>query len=184
VSEKDKSLEKEILIRAQSGDLEAFEQILFYYEKPIFNYCRRVAGNTQDAQDITQETFIKVYNHRRSIDPEKNIKTWIFTIATNTAYDLLRSRKRKNETSLCDEDSETIANPGSYYSREGIGLDIEQALGNINPEYKRAILLAYVDGFEYKEIADILALPINTVKTHISRGKEQLKKVLKEYGNN
>ena len=177
------NIEKEILIKAQKGDLTAFESILSFYEKAIFNYCLRIVKNKDNAEDITQDTFIKVYTHRKSIDPEKNIKTWIFTIATNTAYDFLRNKKRKNETSL-EEENETILDLKAYYSEEGMVSDIEKALSKINIEYKKALLLFYQEGFEYKEIALILGIPINTVKTHISRGKEQLKENLLEYGKN
>lgn len=173
-------MDKDILIRAKAGDLEAFEYILSFYEKAIYNYCLRILKNSPNALDATQETFIKVFIHRKEIDPEKNIKTWIFTIATNTAYDFLRSKKRKQEVSL-DEENETIANIKAYYPQEGLLSDVEKALEEINSEYKRVLLLFYQQGFEYKEIAEILEMPINTVKTHISRGKEQLKERLKNY---
>ncbi len=176
-------IDKMILVRAQAGDLEAFEYIVFFYEKAIYNYCLRLVKNSQNAKDATQETFIKVYTHRTSIDPEKNIKTWIFTIATNTVYDFLRGKKRKSEISL-DDNLETISSSEAYYQEEGVALDVDNALNNINPEYKKALLLCYQQGFEYQEIADTLRISINTVKTHIKRGKEQLKEILKEYGRN
>ena len=175
------AINQDILIRARAGDLDAFEAILSFYEKAIYNYCLRILKNSANAKDITQETFIKVYTHRRSIDPSKNIKTWIFTIATNTVYDFLRGKKRKMEISL-DENSETISSFEAYYPEEGLVSDVEKALEKINPEYKKALLLFYQQGFQYQEIAEILKMPINTVKTHISRGKEELKEVLKEYG--
>ena len=177
------NIEKDILIRAKSGDLEAFEYILSFYEKAIYNYCLRMLKNSHNAKDMTQETFIKVYTHRKLIDPEKNIKTWIFTIATNTVYDFLRGKKRKNEISL-EEKIETIYNFEAYYPQEGLVSDVEKALEKIDQEYKKVLLLFYQQGFQYQEIADILDVPINTVKTHISRGKEQLREVLKEYGKN
>lgn len=177
------NIDKDILVRAKIGDLEAFEHILSFFEKAIYNYCLRILKNSQNAKDVTQDTFIKVYTHRKSIDPEKNIKTWIFTIATNTAYDFIRSKKRKNETSL-DDDNETISSFEAYYPKEGLVSDVDKALEQINPEYKKVLLLYYQQGFDYKEIAEILEMPINTIKTHISRGKEQLKEVLKEYGKN
>jgi len=178
------TIDKKILIKAQNGDLESFEYILTFYEKAIFNYCLRVIKNLSDTEDIIQETFIKVYTNRRSIDPEKNIKTWIFTIATNTMYDYFRKKKRKNERILNQED-ETIIDPSAYYNSEGLTSDIDSALNKINKEYKEAILLFYQQGFEYKEIAETLSIPINTIKTHISRGREQLREILKnEYGKN
>lgn len=176
-------IDKKIVILAQAGDLEAFEQILSFYEKAIYNYCLKILKNPQNAKDATQETFIKVYTHRKNINPEKNIKTWIFTIATNAVYDFLRGKKRKNEISL-DENLETIDSFESYSQEEGVVSDVEKAISQINQEYKKALLLFYQQGFEYKEIAEILEIPINTVKTHISRGKEQLKEFLQEYGKN
>ena len=179
------TLDKDILIRAGKGDLEAFEHILSFYEKAIYNYCLRILKNPQNAQEVAQDTFIKVYTHRKEIDSTKNIKTWIFTIATNTAYDFLRSKKRKNETSL-DEELETNSSFKAYYrdKEEGLVSDIEKALDQINPEYKKVLLLFYQQGFQYQEIADTLEMPINTIKTHISRGKEELKEILKNYGKN
>ena len=177
------TIDKDFLIRARAGDLEAFEYILSFYEKVIYNYCLRILKNSQNAKDVAQETFIKVYTHRKDIDPTKNIKTWIFTIATNTTYDFLRSKKRKNEISL-DEENETISSFEAYYPQAGVVSDVEKAMEQINPEYKKVLLLFYQQGFQYQEIADMLEMPINTVKTHISRGKEQLKEILKEYGQN
>jgi len=179
------NIDKKILFQAKNGDLFAFEYILTFYEKAIFNYCLRVAKNLQDTEDIVQETFIKVYTHRESIDPEKNIKTWIFTIATNTMYDYFRRKKRKNEISL-DGENETIFDFKTYYSQEqeGLSSDIDNALNKTNIEYKKALVLFYQQGFSYKEMSEILSIPINTVKTHINRGREQLKEILKEYGKN
>jgi RNA polymerase sigma-70 factor, ECF subfamily len=181
--EKIKNIEKNILIRAKSGNLEAFEYLLSFYEKAVYNYCLRILKNSPNAKDVVQETFIKVYTHRKLIDPEKNIKTWIFTIATNTAYDFLRGKKRKNEISL-EKEIETISGFEAYYPQEGLVSDVEKALDQISLEYKKALLLFYQQGFQYQEIAEILDVPINTVKTHISRGKEQLREILKEYGKN
>lgn len=178
--EKSTTIDKNILIRAKTGDLEAFEYILSFYEKVVYNYCLRITKSSQNAKDVVQETFIKVYTHRKSIDPEKNIKTWIFTIATNTAYDFLRGKKRKNEISL-DEHSETISSFETYNVEEGLVSDVDKALAQINPEYREVLLLYYQQGFVYKEIAEILGMPINTVKTHISRGKEQLRDKLESY---
>ena len=174
------SIDKEILIRARAGDADAFEQILSFYEKAIYNYVFRIMKDPQTAKEITQDTFVKVYTHRKTIDPEKSIKTWIFTIATNTAYDFIRAKKRKNEISF-DEDNETISSFEAYYPKEGLVSDVDKALDQIKPEYKKVLLLFYQQGFEYKEIAEILEIPINTVKTYIKRGKEELKDKLEDY---
>ena len=176
-------ISKDVLMKVKNGDLYAFEYMLSFYEKAVFNYCKNITKNIEEAKDITQETFIKIFTHRKSIDPEKKIKTWIFTIATNTAYDSFRKKKRKNETSL-DEEIETISATKTYYPKEGLKSDIEKAMLQINKEYREALLLFYQQGFKYEEIAEILEIPVNTVKTNISRGKEQLKDILKDYGKN
>jgi len=176
-------IDKEILMKVKDGDLEAFEFLLSFYEKAIFNYCLHVMKNMEDAKDITQDTFIKVYKNRKLIDEDKNIKTWIFTIATNTAYDSIRKKKRKNEITLNEED-ETISSIEAYYGEEGVFSDVEKALSKINTEYRKVLVLFYREGFSYQDIADMLLVPINTVKTHLSRGKEQLKEFLKDYGKN
>ena len=175
------SIPIEILDQAKRGSVDAFEYILSYFEKPIYNYCLRILRNTDDAKDATQQTFIKVYNNHKSIDSSKNIKTWIFTIATNTAYDIIRSRKRKNEVSL-EEYFETIDDSQSYYIEESVISDVERAINEIDPDYSKVLLLFYQQGFSYQEIADITKTPINTIKTHISRGKEQIKEYLQNYG--
>lgn len=175
-------MDKNTIILAKNGDINAFEEIVSFYEKMIFNYSLRIVKNKEDAKDITQNTFVKVFTNRKSIDVDKNLKTWIFTIATNTAYDFIRWKQRKNETSL-EDNLETIEGLEAYNIGEGIVSDVDKALQGIDINYRKALLLFYQQGFEYKEIADILGIPINTVKTHISRGKEQLKEKLKNYLN-
>lgn len=171
------------LIEYREGSVSAFEYILSTYEKAIYNYCLRIVRDSTHAKDITQDTFIKVYTNRTKIDPDKNIKSWIFTIATNTAYDFLRSPKGRKSINLEEED-ETFYAHSTYTSKEGLVTDVNVALDTIKLDYKKPILLYYKEGFSYQEIADILSLPINTIKTHISRGKEQLKNILKNYGTN
>lgn len=172
-----------ILLAFKEGNTSAFEYILSTYEKPIYNYCLRIVRDTTHAKDITQDTFIKVYTNRIKCDPEKNIKSWIFTIATNTAYDFLRSPKGRKSINLEEED-ETFYAHSTYSSVEGLVTDVHEALDTIKLDYRKPIILYYKEGFSYQEIADILSLPINTIKTHISRGKEQLKHILKNYGTN
>ncbi len=181
--DKKEVIDKEIIISLQKGDSSAFEYFLSFYEKLIFNYIFRIVKNREVAKDITQDTFIKVYNNTKFIDVNKNIKTWLFTIATNTTYDFLRSKKSKKEFSL-DENIETIDEFDTYYTQGELISDVEKALEAIKLDYREVILLFYKYGFSYQEISEILALPINTIKTNIRRGKEQLKLILKDYGTN
>lgn len=174
---------RHILTELKEGSVSAFEYILSTYEKAIYNYILRIVRDTTHAKDITQDTFIKIYTNRIKCDPDKNIKSWIFTIATNTAYDFLRSPKGRKSINLEEED-ETFYAHSTYTTIEGLVTDVNVALDTIKLDYKKPIILYYKEGFSYQEIADILSLPINTIKTHIARGKEQLKNILKNYGTN
>ena len=171
---------KDILICVKNGDIDAFEYLVTCYEKPVYNYIVRVIKETTHAKDITQDTFIKIYLNRKKIDSDKNIKSWIFTIATNTAYDFLRSNKGRKSITLEDVD-ETIHALATYSYTEGLKTDVTKALSEIKPEYNKALTLYYKQGFDYKEIAEIMSSPINTIKTYIRRGKDQLQELLKNY---
>jgi RNA polymerase sigma-70 factor (ECF subfamily) len=171
--------EKELLYQAKNGSLAAFEKILFLYEKPIYNYVYRLTGRKEDAEDLTQKTFIKLFKSLKTINLDKSFKSWLYKIATNTAYDWFRQRKRETEF-LVEEPGqyfETIEADDPYYSVETAEL-LDQALGEIKTIYRSVILLYYKDGLTYQEVADTLQIPINTVKTHLRRAKLALKNQL------
>lgn len=173
--------EHELLSKLNAGNFKAFEEILLKYEKKIFNYTYRLTSNTADAEDLVQETFLRLYDKRNTLAPEKGAKNWLYKVATNAAYDIFRKRKRAGEVFL-EENDELETKPGDspYYHIERIK-DIESALACLRPEYRSALLLFYKEGFSYEEIAVLLDAPLNTVKTYIRRGKENLKKSLADY---
>lgn len=174
--------EAEIVKLAKHGDLAAFEKLLFCYEKSIYNYILRLVKQKEDAEDLTQKTFIKLYQSIKTADPDKKFKAWVYKIATNTVYDWFRKRKRSAEVLMENYDiaAETIPTDESYYKIDSM-IDLENALDQIKPCYKSILMLYYQDGLEYLEIADILNLPVNTVKTHLRRAKLALKDKLREY---
>ena len=155
----------------------SFEQLLYAYEKRIFNYILRLIQNKEDAEDIAQETFIKVYKNLHKIDQDKNFKTWLYTIATNTTYDWLRRKKSRRELFVIDDPEssfETIDEVDTYKEVEDKEV-VEQALQCIKPLYKSILLMYYKDELTYEEIAHHLRIPLNTVKTHLFRAKRALK---------
>jgi len=171
------NIDQKILERAKSGNIKAFEDILSVYEKPIFNYIRRWANRRQDAEDLTQDVFIRVYKSLKSIDLQKSFKAWLYKIATNVVYDWLRKKQGKIELFTIDDgihDFETIESDSSYINIES-AKDLEAALEKIKPVYKNVLLLFYHDDLSYQEIADALNLPINTVKVCLYRAKKSLK---------
>lgn len=169
-----------------AGDPKAFEEILYAYEKSIFNHLRRLTGNSDDAADLLQETFVRLYKKRGQIDVSNNFKNWLYAIATNIAYDHFRKKKHEKLIFIDDESElETIGQETSYTTidLEILEHDLESALREVRTHYRNILLLYYKERFSYKEIADILGLPLNTVKTHLRRAKEELGGLLKKtYG--
>jgi RNA polymerase sigma-70 factor (ECF subfamily) len=173
-------IENEILGRAKAGDIQSFEKILFRYEKPVFNFIFAIVRHRQDAEDLTQEVFLKLYKNIRSFNPEYKFQTWLYTIASNVTRDWFRKKMRQPELFLVDDpDSkfETIDEDFSYNKLETTK-DIQDGLNALKPAYRMVLTLFYWQGFGYEEIATILSLPVNTVKTHISRAKGTLKRIL------
>lgn len=171
--------EKELLILAKNKNLEAFEKILFLYDKSIYNYLYRLTGRKEDAEDLTQKTFIKLYKSLKSINLDKNFKAWLYRIATNTAYDWFRKKKREAELLITEPDKyfETLEPEDAYYNVE-TSQELESALNKLKPIHKSVLLLFYKESLQYQEIAEALNIPLNTVKTHLYRAKEALKKEL------
>lgn len=176
--------DKELVEKAKKGDVHAFEQLLFRYEKQIFVYLLRFVNQKENAEDVTQETFIKVFRSLKTFDPEYKFKTWLYTVATNTAYDWLRKAKKSQELFIIDDpdsEFETIDESTAYKeleSKENVEL-IDNAIQKIKPTYQTVILLFYRDELGYEEIAEVLKLPLNTVKTHLYRAKKALSEELK-----
>ncbi len=173
--------DKELVSLAIKGDMKAFERLVFLYEKPIFRYVLRFVSHKENAEDLVQETFIKIFRSLKSFDPEYKFKTWLFTVATNTVYDWLRKAKNNKELFIIDDpDSyfETIDERSAYKNIEDKDF-FDNAISDLKPVYKSAILLFYRDQLTYEEIAEVLKVPINTVKTYMYRAKKVLSEKLK-----
>lgn len=182
----------ELVARAQQGSEKAYRELLGRYQRPVFSIIYRMIRDREQAEDLAQETFVRVFNHIDRYDPRYKFSSWIFKIATNLTIDWIR-RKELNTVSIdgsrnavtaeqIEATSITIAspdeNPEELLVAKQLGEEIEQAIGKLRPEYRAAILLRHVEGREYQEIAEILALPLGTVKTYIHRGRNELREQL------
>lgn len=169
----DSDEERAVLARAKSGSIDAFEQILFAYEKQIFSYLFRHTGHREEAEDLTQDTFLKAYSHIKTIDLGKSFRAWLYAIATNTLYDWLRRRRARPELFSLNDPAravETIDQSGPYESMERADA-VERALLKLKPEYRTVLLLHYTHELRYSDIARALNMPVNTVKTSLRRAK-------------
>ena len=177
---------------AQQGREPAFRELVRRYERPVFSLVFRMVRDTATAEDLAQETFIKVLNHIDKYRPEFKFSSWLFKIANNVAIDHLRRRQLNtisidgapNASSVADieatrfdiaDKSESALD--AMEARE-LGSAIERAIGALRPEYRSCIMLRHVEGRSYEEIAATLDLPLGTVKTYIHRARHQLREAL------
>lgn len=173
------------LFHDASQNVVSFERLLSAYERPIFSFIFRLVGRRETAEDLTQETFIKVYKNLHKIDTSQSVRAWIYKIATRTVYDWLRRERTHREILIIDDpDSgfETIDDSNTYNEIEA-SADIASALEKLKPMHRAVLLLYFQKELGYAEIAQSLKIPINTVKTHLSRAKKALRDALQNYGS-
>ncbi len=158
----------------QNKDQESFNKIVLKYKDRLFNFILRYLSNTQDAEDVLQDIFIKVYFKINLYDERKSsFVTWVFTVTRNTVFNKLKQKKMVR----LDYDNMSLeSNQGNNFEDDEI---VQKAINVLDNKYKDIVLLYYMEGFKYKEIADILKMPINTVKTRLNRAKGILKNELK-----
>ncbi len=182
----------ELVARARKGSQAAYRELLGRYQRPVFSLVYRMVRDREQAEDLAQETFVKVFNNIERYDPKYKFSSWIFKIATNLTIDVIRKKEpvtvsldgSRNATS--DDEIEatriTVAsddeNPEELLEARELGAEIEVAIGRLRPEYRTAILLRHVEGNAYEEIAEIMGVPLGTVKTYIHRARGELRESL------
>lgn len=180
--------------RLRARDLAAFEELVARFERPVYGLCFRLLGDAEEARDAAQETFLKVYRGLGGFRAQSGLKTWIYRIAINQAMNQQRwwRRRHRDETISLDltrGDSETTIGSmlaGHASSPEALAIQSEsearimQALGEIKQEYRIALVLREIEELSYEEIAATLGISIGTVKSRIARGREELRRRVKD----
>ena len=184
--------DQDVVALAREGREAAYQELIRRYERPVFALVYRMVRDRETAEDLAQETFIKVLNAIGTYRPEFKFSSWVFKIANNTAIDHLR-RKELDTLSLegsphatTPEGVEATAlqvsaneeSPLETVEAIELGGEIERAIGQLRPEYRSCILLRHVEGRAYEEIAEMLDLPLGTVKTYIHRARHELRLAL------
>jgi RNA polymerase sigma-70 factor (ECF subfamily) len=179
--------------RCVAGDAAAWEEIAQRYHRRIYNICYRFVGSADDAQDLTQEVFIKMYRTLKSYDLERGaFMTWVTTITRNLLVDHFRKSKQDRMTESLDtagsehEDgmplSERIPDkaqpPDARVQSREVGQTVHGALQKLSPELREAVILRDLQDMDYKEIATVLKVPEGTVKSRINRGRAELARLL------
>ncbi len=184
--------DQEVVEWARQGHERAYRELVRRYQRPVFSLIYRMVRDRERAEDLAQETFVKVLNALDSYRSEYKFSSWIFKIANNAAIDQLR-RKELDTLSLDgapdavtterqEGTSLQLAHGGEspldeLQARE-LGSQIEQAIATLRPEYRSCIMLRHVQGYAYEEIAEMLDLPLGTVKTYIHRARAELRDLL------
>jgi RNA polymerase sigma-70 factor (ECF subfamily) len=178
------------------ADQADFAELAMEYMGSLYTAALRMTRNAADAEDLVQETYLKAFRAFGSFQEGTNLKAWLYKILTNTFINSYRARKRRPEQSELDEVEDLYlyrrlggleaAAAGRSAEEEVMDLfadeDVKQALESLPEQFRIAVLLADVEGFSYKEIADILDVPIGTVMSRLHRGRKALQKALYDFG--
>lgn len=177
--------EEGLIERIAAGERELFGELVLRHQDFIFNVVSKYVRIEEEARDLTQEVFLKAYENLEKFRGESKVSSWLYRIAANLSLNW-SERRAGRETQLDDEFAETLAAPPDLSDeareREQALALIAEALEEMPEKYRAVIKLHYFEDKSYQEIADALGLPMNTVKIHLLRAKEQLRKRLGETG--
>ncbi len=180
--------------RCLAGDAEAWEQLARTQHRRIYGICYRFTGSQSDAEDQTQEVFLKMYKNLSSFDPAKGgFTTWLTTLTRNLLVDNYRRSRLERASDSLDETvggeddgpskAERLVDGGRSQEQHVAGLElkaqIQAALAQVSPDLREAVILRDLEDMDYKDIAEILGVPQGTVKSRISRGRSELARLLK-----
>lgn len=184
----------QLVRRCAQGDAAAWEEIVQRFHRRVYNICYRFAGSADDAQDLTQEVFLKVYRTVSSFDGEKaSFSTWMTTVTRNLLVDHFRKTRNDRSTDSIDaplggdDEGPTLAdrlaadgseNPQRHIERRERREMVQRALIQISPDLREAVILRDLQDMDYREIAQVLKVPEGTVKSRINRGRAELARLL------
>lgn len=181
------------LVRAaQAGDLDAFNLLVLRHERAVFNLCLRLLRDVPTAEDAAQDTFVKAWGGIGTLRIEDggHVRAWLLRIATNRSYDLLRARRRRPASPLGAEpfeiepvwstQGEGEEPPEAFALRAELGIHLERALAALPEDQRLVVLLADVQGCDYREVAAVTGAALGTVKSRLSRARARLRQALRD----
>ena len=169
-----------LIERCIEGDRQAFETLLVQYEKPVFNAAYRMLNNRDDASDVTQTVFLKVYENFDSFDPSRRFFSWIYRITLNESINWLGKQNRLEP--LQHETADEGKSPEQEVSSAELSAEIQAALMTIKTDYRAVIILKHFLGCSYVEISEVLEIPEKTVKSRLYSARQILKDALAKTG--
>jgi len=181
--------DEQLIAEFQKEKVEAFNEIVFRYKDKLINFLFRYTGSREEAEDLAQDTFLKLYKSKHLYKEIAKFSTWFYTIAINIAKTNLRKKKNYSSISISDfdpdneKDFDLKADVLSPEETAQAGIEneyIQQAINSLDEKFKEVIVLRDIEDMDYEEIAKIMDLPLGTVKSRINRGREKLKELLEE----
>jgi RNA polymerase sigma-70 factor (ECF subfamily) len=168
--------ETELMLLVKGGDRAAFEELYRLYEKPLTNYLFRLCGNRARAEDLLQDAFLRLWKAAPTYEPAAKVSTYIFRIAHNL---FLNDAARRRERTLESMEAETRSDPASDLNRREVQSAVQRAVEALPEGEREVLLLSEYNGFKYAEIAEILGIPVGTVKSRMFSAVQRLKEALK-----
>ena len=184
--------EKRLIQQAAAGDAAAFEKLVLRYQTQVYSLAYRMVGNEADAQDLAQEAFVRAWRALDSFQFSSQFSTWLYRLTSNICIDFLRSQKKRKHISLTvlqdDEqqqwdmpDHRPLPEEQMIVTQEREAL--AKAIAALDPEYRQVLILRIVNDCSYQQISEIMGIREGTVKSRLSRAREQLRKKLAQSGN-
>ncbi len=181
-----KVTDEELIRRFQNGEERAFNEIVMRYKDRLLNFVYRFLNDIERAEDLVQDTFLKVYTHKHSYQEIAKFSTWLYTIAGNLARTELRKLKRRRTYSISDlsydnkqYDIPLIDDPESNIESTNFAHNLQKAMNQLPPDFKTMVILRDIQELSYEDISKIVDVPIGTVKSRINRGRLKLQSMLK-----
>ncbi len=176
--------DEELVARVLSGEQEAFSLIVERYQNQIFSLAFRLGGDYDEARDMAQDAFLRIYQELRSFDPSRRFFPWMYRVAHNTCINALHKKPKPmadiDEIADFTPAEEGLGSPEHNFEQKEQARLLREALAELPDQFREPIFLKYMEGLSYKEIAERLDLPVSTIETRLYRGRQMLQKLLQK----
>jgi RNA polymerase sigma-70 factor (ECF subfamily) len=157
-----------------AGDKQAFSELINRYQHMVYNLAYRMTNSTADAEDLTQDTFIKAFRKLRQYNSRYSFRNWILTICANLTKNVFRKRTRQSEAEKMNVDIQYL----SKGERKQYNLELEAALGKLSPTLRAPLILKYLEDLSYEEIAEVLGIGVSAAKMRVKRARDEMNQML------
>jgi RNA polymerase sigma-70 factor, ECF subfamily len=165
--------DRDLIAKARRGNVEAYNLLVSRWDRRIFNYLYRLVRDREDALDLSQDVFLKAFQNLKKLEDPSRFSPWLYRIAHNEAYSLLRKTRPDGE--LGEEKADV---PGRRLLPLEVGLAVESAMARLTEEQREVVVLKIYEGFKFEEIADVLGSPVSTIKSRLYTALDLLKETL------